>query len=95
MRLTAEEVNKIKEIIHKKLSVADIFLFGSRTDDHKKGGDVDLYILTQSRVVFLTQMEIEIEISDFMEIKVDLVFDSVESPNRSLIVNVCREGIKL
>jgi predicted nucleotidyltransferase len=45
MRLTAEEIDSIRkatEICFGKAS--KVFLFGSRVYDHKRGGDIDLYI---------------------------------------------------
>lgn len=45
MRLTPEQINIIKE--KTALIFGDdskIYLFGSRTDDNKKGGDIDLFI---------------------------------------------------
>jgi predicted nucleotidyltransferase len=48
MRLSQENItlikNSVKEIFDEN---SKVFLFGSRTDDQKKGGDIDLYIETQ------------------------------------------------
>lgn len=42
MRLTKQEVQIIKSAILQVDPEARIFLFGSRVDDQKKGGDIDL-----------------------------------------------------
>ncbi len=42
MRITSDEVKIIKNTILKQISDAKIMLFGSRTDDSKKGGDIDI-----------------------------------------------------
>jgi len=47
MRLKPNEVAAIKTTILNLDSDADIFLFGSRTDDSKKGGDIDIVILSR------------------------------------------------
>lgn len=45
MRLTANEQNQIKHIIAEVFgNNARLMLFGSRVDDSKRGGDVDLYV---------------------------------------------------
>jgi uncharacterized protein len=45
MRLTEEEVAVIKEAIHRRFySVGRIILFGSRADDKKRGGDIDILV---------------------------------------------------
>ena len=44
MRLEKIIIDKIKEAIYESLGNVNIYLFGSRTDDMKKGGDIDLAI---------------------------------------------------
>lgn len=47
MRLKPEEVKTIKEAIFSLDPDARVFLFGSRADPSKKGGDIDLLVLSQ------------------------------------------------
>lgn len=45
MRLTEAEIAIIKEAIYKRFrSVGRIILFGSRVDDGKRGGDIDIMV---------------------------------------------------
>jgi len=46
MRLKEEEINVIKQIILEFDANAKIYLFGSRADNAKKGGDIDLLIFS-------------------------------------------------
>ena len=46
MRLKEEEINVIKQIILEFDANAKIYLFGSRVDNAKKGGDIDLLIFS-------------------------------------------------
>ena len=48
MRLSEFEIDAIKKSIYHLDPEAEIFLFGSRADDSKKGGDIDLLILSSS-----------------------------------------------
>lgn len=65
MRLTEDEQASIKRIIASVFGAdAAVWLFGSRTDDSKRGGDVDLYVvpvqrddLHMKRVTCLGQLE--------------------------------------
>jgi len=44
MRLTEFEINSIKKAFLESFQDGKIYLFGSRVDDTKKGGDIDLYL---------------------------------------------------
>jgi predicted nucleotidyltransferase len=46
MRLSNRIIKIIQENIKKSFGDVNIYLFGSRTDDTKKGGDIDLAIDT-------------------------------------------------
>jgi len=47
MRLTESEVEAIKSTVYALDAGAKIHLFGSRADDAKRGGDIDLLIISQ------------------------------------------------
>lgn len=44
MRLKLSEITAIKEIIANFVPKARVYLFGSRTSDIARGGDIDLFI---------------------------------------------------
>ena len=46
MRLKTFEVAAIKDAVYEFDQEAKIYLFGSRADDAKRGGDIDLFILS-------------------------------------------------
>lgn len=48
MRLSSEQVRHIISCIHQVAPAAEVYLYGSRTDDFLKGGDIDLLVLSSS-----------------------------------------------
>ena len=50
MRVRKEDIILIKKITKENFgNNAKVYLFGSRVDDQKKGGDIDLYIETDMK----------------------------------------------
>lgn len=50
MRLESREVEEIKQVAKECFGIeTKVYLFGSRTDNNKKGGDIDLYIETTAK----------------------------------------------
>ena len=47
MRLTNKEIDKIKSTLEDIFEEPTIYLFGSRLQSNKKGGDIDLFIVSK------------------------------------------------
>lgn len=47
MRLDKDTAAYLKQTIQQEIPDSTIYLFGSRVDDHARGGDIDLLILTE------------------------------------------------
>ncbi|MBU0700764.1 nucleotidyltransferase domain-containing protein [bacterium] len=50
MRMLHEQVDILKKEITAILPDAIVYLFGSRVDDNKKGGDIDIMILSNRKI---------------------------------------------
>jgi predicted nucleotidyltransferase len=49
MRLTIQQIQLVKKTVDTVLNAPNnVWLFGSRANDEKRGGDIDLFIETQS-----------------------------------------------
>jgi uncharacterized protein len=81
MRLSDFQIEAIKRLAKNHFGQdASVFLFGSRTDDLKKGGDIDLFVqkgneaalTVEAKIHFLTELKKQIG-----DRKIDVVFDDV------------------
>ncbi len=77
MRLNDKQIRAIKRYFKECFGEGDIYLFGSRADESRRGGDIDLYISTPNRdnlvakkLNFLVRLKREIG-----EQKIDVVLD--------------------
>ncbi|EHQ51478.1 DNA polymerase beta domain-containing protein [Ectothiorhodospira sp. PHS-1] len=94
MRLTSEQADTIAENIRRHLGRnARIWLFGSRLDDSRKGGDLDLYVETDPHPLY-SELRCKIELEEILDIPVDLIVREFEdnTPIGSIAKN---EGLSL
>ena len=74
MRLHQTEIQAIKETILSLDENAEIYIFGSRTDQTLKGGDIDILVLSQS-----------LSFGDKLKIK-QMIFEKMEEQKIDLII---------
>ena len=93
MRLSEIERQAVTEVFINTFKKGSVYLFGSRTDDKKKGGDIDLYIVLQDKenvaerkIDFLVKLKQRIG-----EQKVDIVIS--DGDNRAVDVIAKEEGV--
>ncbi|MDD5753824.1 MAG: nucleotidyltransferase domain-containing protein [Methylococcales bacterium] len=82
MRLTEAERETLKTAIQNLDENARVFLFGSRVDDGKTGGDIDVLIFSTCLTKQLLRKVKRRFCDQFGEQKIDLVLDSgkLETP---------------
>jgi len=73
MRLTEQEIATIREAVLGIDQDAGIYLFGSRVDDHGRGGDIDL-LITSDKLTAADRRKIRLQLYDRLgEQKIDIV----------------------
>jgi len=97
MRFKAEEKNKIiqyaKDFFGNEIN---LYLFGSRVYDNKKGGDIDLYLESENIIDMQTQIKFLTAIyKDITQRKVDLLVKTPSSNNLPIYKTAKKEGILL
>ena len=94
MRLSDNEINTIENSVLILDKSARVYLFGSRVDDSKRGGDIELLIesnvLTKKDLLKIRRQFFDI----FGEQKMDLVLDSGDT-NNAFINMIKPKAIKL
>ncbi len=73
MRLTKVEIEIIKQEIYKVLNEAKIYLFGSRLDMTKTGGDIDLFIISEQKS-YEAKLEIKSKLKSLLHRPIDIIF---------------------
>lgn len=81
MRLNKHYISSIKTVFESIFYEGNIYLFGSRVDDTKKGGDIDLYIevtnkenLYEKKIKFLAKLKQKIQ-----DQRIDVIFNEDSS----------------
>ena len=74
MRVPREQLDFLKQNILSRAQNAKIYLFGSRADKNRKGGDIDILILSDDRLSFHDKSRIRYAFFEkYGEQKLDLV----------------------
>ena len=99
MRLTEETKNIIIDFVCRHFTQAEkIILFGSRTDDSKRGGDIDILVQTpvSSAVAFESKFRTVAALQlKLGEQRVDILTTSGVNDGRLIVQNAYRQGVVL
>lgn len=101
IRLTKHEVQAIQSVIEQQMAAlveATLWLFGSRTDPKKRGGDIDLFLELESCIDNLDQLRRQIQLALYDEIgeqKIDLLIKQPNSTENALFDLAREEGVLL
>jgi predicted nucleotidyltransferase len=99
MRLTPDQVHAIKETAATVLGAgARVVLFGSRVDDAKKGGDIDLLFETDHRVsnhVATVGALYVALIHKLGDRKIDILLKDAATPTAPVLTIARQTGIQL
>lgn len=80
MRLSTKEIKFIKDKVQIIFGEATVYLFGSRLDDTKKGGDIDLYIIPKvNDNLFKKKIKIKATLEELLYKPIDIVIAKDEN----------------
>ena len=94
MRLNKYYQETIKSTFYDIFSFGSIFVFGSRLDDHKKGGDIDLYLEVDEKPSLEKKLKFLAKLKRALgEQKIDIVFN--EDSSREIEKEIKKWAVKL
>ena len=95
MRLNQQYISVIKQSFEDVFQSGEVYLFGSRIDDSKKGGDIDLYLILNNKInLFRKKLKFLAKIKKVLgEQKIDIIFNIDD--NRLIEKEAKKWGIKL
>ena len=74
MRLSASQIESIRQATRQNFGAdASVWLFGSRVDDARRGGDVDLYVEPTQENTLISALRCKIALEDSLDLHVDLI----------------------
>jgi len=91
LRLTSKELSIIKSSVNKLFKDGAIYLFGSRIDNSKKGGDIDLYIITNDKDYYSKKLRLKSTLEDLLYKPVDIVIS--KNNNRAVEKEALKNGV--
>lgn len=96
MRIDKNDIQTIKLVIMKYIADAEIFLFGSRVCDDKRGGDIDLFVRTKKSISYDNELEIltELELRG-IDRKIDLIIQAPNNKERPIWKTASETGVLL
>jgi predicted nucleotidyltransferase len=97
MRVLKQEINIIKNHILKFDQDAQVYLFGSRVDDNKKGGDIDILIVSDLikkydliKIENLIFKQIDEQKIDFIVSKKNITNNFIKMILSKNVINLCQ-----
>lgn len=95
MRISTEHIDFLKKEILAVLPDAAVYLFGSRADDNKKGGDIDIMILSDRKIGWREKAVIKWRYFEkFGEQKLDIISSTFKAEDTFKQIAL-HEGIRL
>ena len=94
MRLKTTELSAIRSSIGALDPLGRIYLYGSRADDTRRGGDIDLFLEASRAIDLKTALTLQYRLCSACDTKVDLL---IKTPGQAEmpIHQIARKGIPL
>lgn len=94
MRLSLQELQTVRQTLLGADPNGRVWLFGSRADDSRRGGDIDLYFDTSQPVSLKASLALEYRLTSLCGSKVDLLIRNPGQAEQPIHV-IAKRGVPL
>ena len=84
MRLKSNELNALRSILIKLDPAGHIYLYGSRADDQRRGGDIDVYLEASRPIDLRTMLSTQYRLELACDTRVDLLVKNPAQPEQPI-----------
>jgi predicted nucleotidyltransferase len=95
MRLNPTELTALRTIIGALDPAGLIYLYGSRADDTRKGGDIDVYLQASQPISLKTRLHTQYRLELACDTRVDLLVKNPGQPEQAIHQIAVEKGILL
>jgi predicted nucleotidyltransferase len=95
MRLSQVEFNALRTILGELDPAGRIYLYGSRADDNRRGGDIDVYLQASRAIDLKTRLRVQYRLQQACDTDVDLLVKSPQQATQAIHQIAIEQGILL
>jgi predicted nucleotidyltransferase len=94
MRLSPNELSAIRTTLGAVDALGHLYLYGSRADDSRRGGDIDLFLDATQAIDLKTALTLQYRLTAACDTRVDLLIKTPAQAEQP-IHQIARRGIRL
>lgn len=95
MRLSTAELHALRSILGALDPAGRIYLYGSRADDRRRGGDIDVYLQASRPIDLKTQLSTQYRLELACDTHVDLLIKNPGQPAQPIHQIASEQGVLL
>ncbi len=80
MRLSSKELQALRAILGELDPAGQIYLYGSRADDTRRGGDIDVYLQASQPIALKARLRAQYRLQQACDTRVDLLVKNPTQP---------------
>ena len=95
MRLSTRELQALRAIIGELDPAGCLYLYGSRADDARRGGDIDVYLQASHPIDLKTRLGVQYRLELACDTRVDLLIQNPGQPVQPIHQIAIEQGVLL